>query len=68
MGGSGTIDRKRVLIRLRPFMYGDRGHPYGNWRRWAQRECRADRTSQVPLRPIAVLAEYQRVRRFSQSG
>ena len=23
MGESGTIDRKRLLIRLRPFMYGD---------------------------------------------
>ena len=27
MGESGTIDRKRPLIRLRPFMYGVRGHP-----------------------------------------
>jgi hypothetical protein len=27
MGESGTMDRKRLLIRLRPFMYGDRGHP-----------------------------------------
>ena len=25
MSESGTIDRKRLLIRLRPFMYGDRG-------------------------------------------
>ena len=25
MGGSGTIDRKRLLIRPRPFMYGVRG-------------------------------------------
>jgi hypothetical protein len=25
MGESGTIDRKRLLIRLHPFMYGDRG-------------------------------------------
>ena len=24
MGESGTIDRKRLLIRPRPFMYGDR--------------------------------------------
>ena len=27
MGESGTIDRKRLLIRPRPFMYGVRGYP-----------------------------------------
>ena len=28
MGESGTIDRKRLLIRLRPFMYGVWGYPF----------------------------------------
>ena len=26
MGESGTINRRRLLIRLRPFMYGGMGH------------------------------------------
>jgi hypothetical protein len=30
MGGSGTINRKRLLIRPRPFMYGDRGQAVGS--------------------------------------
>ena len=30
MGESGTIDRKRILIRPRPFMYGVLGHPGSN--------------------------------------
>ena len=30
MGESGTIDRKRPLIRLRPFMYGDRGQGWNH--------------------------------------
>ena len=37
MGQSGTIDRKRLLIRLRPFMYGGRGHSLAANLGWSYR-------------------------------
>ena len=52
MGESGTIDRKRFLIRLRPFMYGVRWHPQPEVSHalWGLSHSRSDQTNSTTRR------------------